>query len=147
MEAARERILALGGAEACNTFSTFYFACLGIVSWEACPVIPPQIVHLPGWFPFHLRKVAAWTRTMILPLALCSALRPVRPLPPAWATPARMSQAPKEASEEAAWQRPAPLPAPQAPPAPPPTVPPAARAQAAAISTSRDPTTRWRSRT
>lgn len=81
MVAARAQILELGGAEACNTFSTFYFACLGIVSWEACPVIPPQIVHLPGWFPFHLRKVAAWTRTMILPLALCSALRPLRPLP------------------------------------------------------------------
>lgn len=81
MVAARERIRALGGAEGCNTFTTFYLACLGIVSWEACPAIPPQVVLLPGWFPFHLRKVAAWTRTMILPLALCSALQPVRPLP------------------------------------------------------------------
>jgi squalene-hopene/tetraprenyl-beta-curcumene cyclase len=81
MRRAREAIIALGGADKCNTFSTFYLACLGIVSWNACPAIPPQIVLLPRWFPFHLSKVAAWTRTMILPLALCSALQPVRKLP------------------------------------------------------------------
>ncbi len=84
MARARERILALGGAERCNTFSTFYLACLGQVSWDACPAIPPEIVLLPRWFPFHMDKVAAWTRTMILPLAICSALRPVRELPSEW---------------------------------------------------------------
>jgi len=81
MAAAREAILRLGGAERINTFSMFYLACLGQVSWDACPAIPPQIAMLPRWFPFHLDKVAAWTRTMILPLALCTALRPVRALP------------------------------------------------------------------
>ena len=87
MARARAAIRAAGGAEKCNTFTTFYLACLGIVSWNACPAIPPQIALLPAWFPFHLRKVAAWTRTMILPLALCSALQPVRPLPPDPANP------------------------------------------------------------
>jgi squalene-hopene/tetraprenyl-beta-curcumene cyclase len=80
MRKAREALLALGGAEKCNTFSTFYLACLGCVSWDACPAIPTEIVLLPRWFPFHMDKVAAWTRTMILPLAICSALRPVRTL-------------------------------------------------------------------
>lgn len=80
MVRARAVIIKGGGAEAINTFSNFYLACVGIVSWDACPAIPPQIVLLPSWFPFHLRKVAAWTRTMILPLALCSALRPARRL-------------------------------------------------------------------
>lgn len=81
MRRAREAIIAQGGAEKCNTFSTFYLACLGQVSWDACPAIPPEIVLLPRWFPFHMDKVSAWTRTMILPLAICSALRPVRHLP------------------------------------------------------------------
>ncbi|MGQ0628095.1 MAG: hypothetical protein ACT4PL_08350 [Phycisphaerales bacterium] len=81
MARARGRILEAGGAERINTFSMFYLACLGQVGWEACPAIPPQIVLLPSWFPFHLRKVAAWTRTMILPLAICSALQPVRKIP------------------------------------------------------------------
>lgn len=82
MTAARELIRRLGGAERINTFSMFYLACLGQVSWDACPLIPPQVALLPRWFPFHLDKVAAWTRTMILPLALCTALRPARKLPP-----------------------------------------------------------------
>ncbi len=78
---ARDTILALGGAERINTFSMFYLACLGQVSWNACPIIPPEAALLPRWFPFHLDKVAAWTRTMILPLAICTALRPARSLP------------------------------------------------------------------
>ena len=81
MARARRAIHGLGGAERINTFSMFYLACLGQVSWDACPVIPPEVVMLPRWFPFHLDKVAAWTRTMILPLALCTAHRPVRPVP------------------------------------------------------------------
>lgn len=81
MRRAREASLALGGAEGINTFSMFYLACLGQVSWAACPAIPPEIALLPRWSPFHLDKVSAWTRTMILPLALCSALRPVRVVP------------------------------------------------------------------
>jgi squalene-hopene/tetraprenyl-beta-curcumene cyclase len=81
MTRARDAILKLGGAERINTFSMFYLACLGQVSWDACPAIPPEIILLPRWSPFHLRKVASWTRAMILPLALCTALRPVRHLP------------------------------------------------------------------
>ena len=83
MVRAREAIRAAGGADAINTFSNFYLACLGVVSWDACPAIPPEVVLLPSWFPFHLTKVSAWTRTMILPLAICSALRPVTQLPDA----------------------------------------------------------------
>ncbi|RMH28761.1 MAG: squalene--hopene cyclase [Planctomycetota bacterium] len=82
MRRARQRILEAGGAERINTFSMFYLACLGQVSWDACPAIPLQIALLPRWFPFHMDKVAAWTRTMILPLAICSALRPVRQIDP-----------------------------------------------------------------
>ncbi|MEM8836340.1 MAG: squalene--hopene cyclase [Planctomycetota bacterium] len=80
MARAREGILKLGGAEKINTFSMFYLACLGQAEWSACPSIPPEVVLLPRWSPFHLDKVAAWTRTMILPLAICTALRPVREL-------------------------------------------------------------------
>ena len=81
MRKARERIHELGGAERVNTYSRFFLACLCQVSWKAMPEIPPEIVMLPRWFYFHLDKVAAWTRTMIVPLAVTSALRPVRQLP------------------------------------------------------------------
>jgi squalene-hopene/tetraprenyl-beta-curcumene cyclase len=79
---AREQVLAHGGAEQCNSFSNFYLASLGQVSWNAVPAIPPELVLLPQWFYFHLSKVSAWTRTMILPLSILTTRRPVRTLLP-----------------------------------------------------------------
>jgi squalene-hopene/tetraprenyl-beta-curcumene cyclase len=81
MVLAREAVLEAGGAEHINTFSNFYLACLGQVSWNAVPSIPPEIIYLPRWFYFHLTKVSAWTRTMILPLSLVTTFRPTRSLP------------------------------------------------------------------
>jgi len=81
MRRARELILASGGAERINSFSKFYLACLGQVSYDAVPLIPPQIVYLPKWFYFHLDKVSAWSRTMIVPLSIVTSCKPVRELP------------------------------------------------------------------
>lgn len=81
MAKARNIVHTLGGAEGCNSFSNFYLACLGQISWAAVPAIPPEIIYLPRWFYFHLNKVSAWTRTMILPLAIVATLRPTRMLP------------------------------------------------------------------
>ncbi len=83
MQAARKICHALGGAERCNSFTNFYFAALGQISYDACPAIPPEIVFLPRWLYFNLYAVSAWTRTMILPLAIVSTLRPIRQLAPA----------------------------------------------------------------
>jgi squalene-hopene/tetraprenyl-beta-curcumene cyclase len=82
MRAAREQVLAMGGAENCNSFSKFYLAALGQISYDACPSIPPEIVLLPKFLYFNLYAVSAWSRTMILPLAIVSTLRPTRQLPP-----------------------------------------------------------------
>jgi squalene-hopene/tetraprenyl-beta-curcumene cyclase len=78
---ARELIWKLGGAERCNTFTKFYFAALGQISYVSCPAIPPEIVFFPKWFYFNLYHVSAWTRTMILPLGIVTSLRPVRHVP------------------------------------------------------------------
>lgn len=81
MVAAREVSLRLGGVQACNSFTKFFFAALGQIGYDDCPAIPPEIVFLPRWFYFNLYNVSAWTRTMILPLGLVTTLRPVRLLP------------------------------------------------------------------
>jgi squalene-hopene/tetraprenyl-beta-curcumene cyclase len=81
MERARRVVLAQGGAEKCNSFTKFYFAALGQISYDACPSIPPEIVFLPKWFYFNLYHVSAWTRTMILPLSFVTTLRYTRELP------------------------------------------------------------------
>jgi squalene-hopene/tetraprenyl-beta-curcumene cyclase len=77
MRRAREVCLRLGGAAKCNSFSNFFLAALGQISYDDCPNIPPEIVLLPKWAYFNLYAVSAWTRTMILPLAIVSTLRPV----------------------------------------------------------------------
>jgi len=78
---ARQVVLNLGGAERCNSFSNFYLACLGQIPFDALPAIPPEIIFFPRWFYFSMNKVSAWTRTMIMPLALVTTLRPTRKLP------------------------------------------------------------------
>jgi squalene-hopene/tetraprenyl-beta-curcumene cyclase len=81
MVAARNLIRKMGGAENCNSFSKFYLAALGQISYDACPSIPPEIVLLPKLLYFNLYAVSAWSRTMILPLAIVVTLRPTRKLP------------------------------------------------------------------
>jgi len=81
MVRARAVIHALGGAEKCNTFTKFFFACLGQISFDACPSIPPEVVLLPKWCYFNLYHVSAWTRTMILPLGIVTTLKYMRQIP------------------------------------------------------------------
>ncbi|MGH7153608.1 MAG: squalene--hopene cyclase, partial [Acetobacteraceae bacterium] len=74
---ARNAILAAGGAERSNVFTRAQLALFGEVPWRAVPVMPLEIMHLPLWFPFHLSKVSYWSRTVIVPLLVLMALRPV----------------------------------------------------------------------
>ena len=77
MARARQAILAAGGAERTNVFTRAQLALFGQVPWHAVPVMPLEIMHLPLWFPFHLSKVSYWSRTVIVPLLVLMALRPV----------------------------------------------------------------------
>jgi squalene-hopene/tetraprenyl-beta-curcumene cyclase len=80
MRRTRDLVRSMGGAEKCNSFTNFYLAALGQISWEAVPAIPPELIWLPKWFYFHMDKMSAWSRTMILPLAIVTATRPTREL-------------------------------------------------------------------
>ncbi|MEM5434038.1 squalene--hopene cyclase [Paraburkholderia diazotrophica] len=77
MVRAREAILANGGAEASNVFTRILLALFGVVTWYAVPMMPVEIMLLPKWFPFHLSKVSYWARTVIVPLLVLNAKRPV----------------------------------------------------------------------
>ncbi|MEM7654377.1 MAG: squalene--hopene cyclase, partial [Pseudomonadota bacterium] len=76
MERARKAILDFGGAAKSNVFTRFALALFGQVPWRAVPVMPVEIMLLPKWFPFHLDKVAYWSRTVIVPLLLLMTLKP-----------------------------------------------------------------------
>jgi len=82
MQRARRAILEHGGADAVNSFTRFYLALLDQISYDQCPEVPPEAVLLPKWFPVNLYAVSSWSRTIIVPLSIVSAMRPVRRLEP-----------------------------------------------------------------
>ncbi len=77
MRRAREAILSRGGAAQANVFTRFLLALYGAIPWRAVPVMPVEIMHLPRWFPFHLDKISYWARTVLVPLLVLQALKPV----------------------------------------------------------------------
>ena len=81
MVRAREVILNLGGIQACNSFTRFYLALLGQIPYDHCPTVPPELVLIPSWLNFSLAAMSSWTRTIVVPLAIISALKPVKELP------------------------------------------------------------------
>ncbi|HWE38367.1 MAG TPA: squalene--hopene cyclase [Isosphaeraceae bacterium] len=82
MERARRWILELGGAQACNSFTRFSLALLGQMSYDECPCVPPELALVPARMNFSLYAMSSWTRTILVPLSILSAFKPVRPLPP-----------------------------------------------------------------
>ena len=93
MARARQAILAAGGAEQCNVFTRATLALFGEVPWQAVPVMPPEIMLLPRWFPFHLSKISYWARTVLVPLTVVMARRP-QPLAPLGVTVAELFRTP-----------------------------------------------------
>ena len=81
MARARERIRALGGIVACNTFTRIYLAIFGQYPWSACPAVPPELVLLPRWAPFSLYQISSWSRAIVVPLSIVWAFRPLCPVP------------------------------------------------------------------
>jgi len=78
MQRARNAILVRGGADRVNSFTRFYLALLGQISYEHCPAVPPEATLLPKWFPINLYRISAWSRTILVPLSIISASRPVK---------------------------------------------------------------------
>jgi squalene-hopene/tetraprenyl-beta-curcumene cyclase len=81
MRRARAAIREAGGADAVNSFTRFYLALLGQISYDRCPAVPPELILLPGWSPINIYRMSAWSRTIVVPLAIMWAHRPVRKLP------------------------------------------------------------------
>ena len=76
MARARAAILERGGARRCNVFTRVTLALFGELPWRAVPVMPVEIMLLPGWSPFHVAKVSYWSRTVLVPLLVLMTMRP-----------------------------------------------------------------------
>ncbi|MGD0866200.1 MAG: prenyltransferase/squalene oxidase repeat-containing protein, partial [Rhizomicrobium sp.] len=77
MARAREAILARGGALKTNVFTRIQLALFGEASWNNTPTVPAELILLPRWFPIHLSKMSYWARTVIVPLLVLQALKPL----------------------------------------------------------------------
>jgi len=77
MRRARHAILSRGGASRSNVFTRIALALFGQLPWRGVPYIPVEIMLLPRWFPFHLDKVAYWSRTVMVPLFILCTYKPV----------------------------------------------------------------------
>src|SRR4029078_10115146 len=80
---ARAAIRTGGGADKVNSFTRFYLALLGQISYDQCPAVPPELALLPDWFPINLYKMSAWSRTIVVPLSIMWAFRPATEIDPA----------------------------------------------------------------
>jgi squalene-hopene/tetraprenyl-beta-curcumene cyclase len=74
----RERILALGGIQAANSYVKVNLSLFDLYPREHCPSIPPEIALLP----FNLLyQMSSWTRAIVVSLAIVHSSNPRRPVP------------------------------------------------------------------
>jgi squalene-hopene/tetraprenyl-beta-curcumene cyclase len=96
MVRARAAILEHGGAARANVFTRIALALFGQLPWRGVPYIPVEIMLLPGWFPFHLDKVAYWSRTVMVPLFILCTRKPLAKNPRAVHVPELFKVPPDE---------------------------------------------------
>ena len=74
----RERILALGGLQAANSYVKINLSLFDLYPREHCPSVLPEVVLIPGDF---LYQMSSWTRAIVTPLAIVHAANPRKPVP------------------------------------------------------------------
>jgi squalene-hopene/tetraprenyl-beta-curcumene cyclase len=79
---AREWIFAHGGLAKVRVFTRYWLALIGEWPWNQTPNLPPEVIWNPRWFMFNIYNFASWARATLVPLAVLSARRAVRALPP-----------------------------------------------------------------
>jgi squalene-hopene/tetraprenyl-beta-curcumene cyclase len=79
MSRARNRVLALGGLQACNSYTKINLSLFGLYPRQYVPSIPPELLLVPGNL---LYEMSSWTRGIIVPLSIVQAAGGIRPAPP-----------------------------------------------------------------
>jgi squalene-hopene/tetraprenyl-beta-curcumene cyclase len=81
MKKARDFILAHGGVEQTRVFTKFWLSLFGQYPWKGIPILPPEMMFLPNWFPINIYEFASWARTGVVPLMIVLTQRPVCSIP------------------------------------------------------------------
>jgi squalene-hopene/tetraprenyl-beta-curcumene cyclase len=80
MQRARDFVLGAGGIERTRVFTKIWLALFGLWPWGRVPVIPPELIFLPPWFPLNVYDFACWARQTVVALTVVSARKPLRPV-------------------------------------------------------------------
>jgi squalene-hopene/tetraprenyl-beta-curcumene cyclase len=81
MKAAAGWITSKGGLTATRVFTRMWLALSGLWDWNDLPVIPPEVIYLPSWFPLNIYDWGCWARQTIVALAVVASFKPSNPLP------------------------------------------------------------------
>ncbi len=81
MKRAAAWITSQGGVTATRVFTRIWLALSGLWSWDDLPVIPPEIIYLPSWFPLNIYDWGCWARQTVVALAVVASFKPSNPLP------------------------------------------------------------------
>ncbi len=81
MQRARQFILSQGGATKTRVFTKIFLALFGQYDWRGIPVIPPEMIFLPRSFYINVYEFSSWSRSVIVPLSIVFAKKPLYPLP------------------------------------------------------------------
>ena len=73
----RERILALGGLQAANSYVKINLSLFELYPREHTPSIPPELMLLGKL----IYEMSSWTRAIVIPLSIVHAMNPQRPVP------------------------------------------------------------------
>lgn len=74
---ARERILAMGGIQAANSYVKINLSLFDLFPRDRAPSIPPEMMLLGNF----IYEMSSWTRAIVIPLAIVHAMNPRRPVP------------------------------------------------------------------
>jgi squalene-hopene/tetraprenyl-beta-curcumene cyclase len=78
MRRLRERILALGGIQAANSYVKVNLSLFDLYPRQYCPTIPPEVALLP----FNLLyQMSSWTRAIVISLSIVHSANPCAPVP------------------------------------------------------------------
>lgn len=81
MRRAREVILSQGGLFRANVFTKLTLALFGQFDWRGVPAMPIELFLLPKQSFFNMHAISYWSRTVLTPLMIIFAHKPVTPVP------------------------------------------------------------------
>jgi squalene-hopene/tetraprenyl-beta-curcumene cyclase len=81
MQKARAAILERGGVVGTNVFTKIALTLFDQYDWRGIPTMPAELTLLPPWFYFNLYALSYWSRTVLVPLLIIFATKPVCHIP------------------------------------------------------------------